>query len=226
MTTESKSSEAVLREGQAIHITDASIDIRGTINEIAHRFLSITLDVSPQTFLSTPLANAELQCSVTGNGCIYRFAANFRSSSTLAEKNWFIEKPATVDRVQMRRFVRVPMALPIQIKLPGAHGSMQDTIDATLVDISGGGICFAHTEEVLLHEKIVVTIPNLPLYGTLHTEARIEHCTKVEVFSGTVFHVGASFEDSLDLRQQDKLIQCIFELQRNYLQKGLRLPIK
>ncbi|WP_187620310.1 flagellar brake protein [Selenomonas ruminis] len=226
MTTESKPAEAVLREGQAIHITDNAIDIHGTINEIAHRFLSISLDVSPQTFLATPLNSDELQCTVTGNGCVYRFAANFRSSSTVAEKNWFIEKPATVERIQMRRFVRVPMPLPIQVKLPGAHGSMQDTIEATLVDISGGGICFAHTNEVLLHEKIIITIPDLPLYGTLHTEARIERCTKIEVFSGTVFHIGASFEDNLDLRQQDKLIQCIFELQRSYLQKGLLLPVK
>lgn len=133
---------------------------------------------------------------------------------------------ASVERVQMRRFVRVPIPLPIQVKLPGAHGSMQNTIDATLVDISGGGICFAHTEEVLLHEKIIITIPNLPRYGTLHTEARTERCTKIPVFSGTVFHIGASFEDNLAPRQQDKLIQCIFELQRSYLQKGLRTPIK
>lgn len=229
MTTETKPAETVLKEGQAIQIipqTGESPKLQGTISEISHRFLSITLESPSQSLLSSPPANANLQCAVTGTGCIYHFHAGFRSSSPLTERIWFIEKPTAVERIQMRHFVRIPMPLPIQVKLPGAHGTMQDTIDATLVDISGGGICFAHTDEVLLHEKIIITIPDLPHYGTLQTEARIERCTKIPVFSGTIFHIGASFQDYLAPRQQDKLIQCIFELQRSYLQKGLRLPVK
>jgi c-di-GMP-binding flagellar brake protein YcgR len=132
---------------------------------------------------------------------------------------WYLEKPVNVRRVQMRRFVRVPMALPLTVKLPGEHGSLHNAAEATLVDISGGGLCFATQMKSRSKVRIAVDIPNLPLFGTLRTFAQVERCTAIEVFNGKIYHIGASLENSLSKKEQEKLIQCIFELQRKYLQK-------
>jgi c-di-GMP-binding flagellar brake protein YcgR len=216
----------VLHKGQPVHITadDESIDYQGTILELSARFLAIRLDVDAKTFLDAPAAGQLIHCAVTGNGCVFRFQAGFRSSSALPATIWYLEKPETVSRVQLRRFVRVPMALPLSVKLPGEHGSLHNAAEATLVDISGGGICFANTDEVPLKVRIAIDIPNLPLFGTLRTFAQVERCTAIEVFNGKIYHIGASLENDLSKKEQEKLIQCIFELQRKYLRKGLRMP--
>ena len=226
MTDETKDASQVLHEGQPVHITtdDESIDYQGTILELAERYLAVSLDIDTRAFLDAPSVGRLIQCAVTGDGCVFRFQAGFRSSSALPAMIWYLEKPVTVRRVQMRRFVRVPMDLPLPVSLPGEHGSLHNAAEATLVDISGGGLCFAHTDEVPLKARIAVDIPNLPLFGTLRTFAQVERCTAIEVFNGKIYHIGASLENSLSKKEQEQLIQCIFELQRKYLRKGLRMP--
>ncbi|SFT73275.1 c-di-GMP-binding flagellar brake protein YcgR, contains PilZNR and PilZ domains [Selenomonas sp. GACV-9] len=228
MTTETMPAKEVLQEEQFIHITtsneDYRLDLHGIIAEISLRYLAIHIDCVPETFLNVPTDDVALECAVTGNGCVYRFTTSFRSSSVLEEMTWYLEKPDTVERVQMRRFVRVPIALPMLVKIPGRYGNLRNATITTLVDISGGGLCFACNEEVPLQSRVAIAIPGLPLYGTLKTDAIVERCTPIEVPAGTVYHIGVSLEDRLTLRQQDKLVQSVFYLQRDYLKKGLRMP--
>ena len=226
MTDETIDASKVLHEGQAIHITtdDESINHQGTILELSNRFLAINLAINRKAFLNTPAAGRLIQCAVTGDGCVLRFQAGFRSSSALPAMIWYLERPEALRRVQLRRFVRVPMALPLNVKLPGAHGSLHNATEATLVDISGGGLCFANTDEVPLKTRIAIDVPDLPLYGTLSSFAQVKRCTAIEIFNGRIYHIGASLENDLNKKEQEKLIQCIFELQRKYLKKGLRMP--
>ncbi len=211
MTMESVTPEQVLKQGQPISITARSgcctLKLCGTIRGLSHQALTISLAVSDREFLLVPSAGADADCAIIGNGCVYHFASTARSTSALPLKIWYLERPPVVYRVQQRRFVRVPLALPMQVRLPGAHGSLRNPADTMLVDISGGGLCFASASEVPPDSRIAVDI-----------------CTAVAIHSGTVFHVGASLEDSLTIRQQDKLIQSIFRMQRDYLEKGLRIP--
>ena len=226
MTDEIMDASQVLHEGQPVHITteDETINYQGTILELSRRFLSVSLDIDCHAFLDAPAAGRLIQCAVTGDGCVLRFQAGFRSSSALPAMIWYLEKPETVCRVQMRQFVRVPMALPLTVKLPGEHGSLHDAAEATLVDISGGGLCFTHTDEVPLKVRIAIDLPNLPHFGTLKASAQVARCTAIEIFNGRIYHIGASLENSMNKNEQEKLIQCIFELQRKYLKKGLRMP--
>lgn len=226
--------DKVLRMGQRVHLTadlgvnDAGeprvLDVRGVIRDVALRYVAIEPELATRDYLSAPPAGTAINCDVVGDGCVYRFAASFRSSSALPEKLWRLDKPETVERVQMRKFVRVPMSIPMQVKLAGAHGSMKNAKETTLVDISGGGLCFTSDDEVPLHSRIAVDIPDLPLYGSLQADATVERCLEIETNTSSVYHVGASLEDSLSTREQDKLIQSVFELQRDFLKKGLRMP--
>lgn len=237
MTQENKGgldADKVLRLGQKIHLTadlgvneagePRILDVRGVIRDIALRYVAVEPDITTREYLSAPPVGTELKCDVVGDGCVYRFAASFRSSSALPEKLWRVDKPEMVERVQMRRFVRVPMSVPMQVKLEGSHGSLKNARETTLVDISGGGLCFTSDDAVPLHSRIAVDIPNLPLYGSLKADATVERCLEIETNTSKVYHIGASLENSLSAREQDKLIQSVFELQRGYLKKGLRMP--
>ena len=229
---ESKPAEEVLHAGQFVHlaIPDETEEegiriIQGRIDDLALRYLAIELDVEVRDFLSSPDAGTDIACAVTGDGCVYRFTVGFRGCSRLPVRQWFLERPATVSRIQMRQFVRVPLELPLSVRLPGDHGSLRNAADTTLVDISGGGLSFVSEEKVLLSAAIAVDIPELPGYGELRTGAKVKRCTPITTPTGRrVYHIGAAFDDDFPNAEQERLIQTVFELQRSYLQRGLRMP--
>ena len=213
------------RIGPLVHIIaeDSVPAYQGKIIESADRFLAVNLAISPQLFSHAPSTGHTLQCTITGDGCIFRFAAVFLSSSALPETIWYLEKPTIVHRIQQRRFVRVPMALPLTVRLPGEHGCLHNAAEATIVDISGGGLCFTCPSKIPLKVRIAIDIPNMPRLGRLRAFAQVERCTAIEIFNGQIYHIGASLDSSLGKREQEKLVKSIFEIQREYLQKGLRL---
>ena len=231
-TEELKPADEVLHPGQFVHlgVPDETADeglrvVAGRIDELALRFLAIELDVEVKDFLSSPAAGTDIACAVTGEGCVYRFTSGFRGCSRLPVRQWFLERPETVSRIQMREFVRVPLDLPLAVRLPGDHGSMRDAADTTLIDISGGGLAFVSEEKVLLSAAIAVDIPELPGYGELRSGAKVKRCTPITTANGRkIYHIGASFDEAFVREKQERLIQTVFELQRSYLQRGLRMP--
>ena len=225
MTDETRDTDQVLHKGQLIHITteDSLITYQGSIIEVADHFLAVNLDISSQLFLNTPSDDQPLQCTFTGDSCAFRFAAIFYSSSALPATIWYLEKPKIVHRIQQRRFVRIPLTLPLTIRLPGEHGCLHNAAEATIVDISGGGLCFTCPSKIPLKVRIAIDIPNMPRLGRLRAFAQVERCTAIEIFNGQIYHIGASLDSSLGKHEQEKLVKSIFEIQREYLQKGLRL---
>ena len=228
---ETKRADEVLRPGQFVHLgipdEDAEDGLRimqGRLIELALRYFAVELKCPVKDFLSSPDAGTEIACAVAGDGCVYRFPAGFRGSTRLPEQQWFLDKPETVSRIQMREFVRVPLELPLAVRLPGGHGSLHTAKATTLVDISGGGLSFVNDGKVLLAASIAVDIPEVPGYGPLKAHARVKRCTPVETPTGRVYHVGVSLEKSLTAREQERLIQSVFTLQRSYLRRGLRMP--
>ena len=131
---ETQRAEDVLHPGQFAHIgvpdeEDASglHIMQGRLMEFASRYIAIEIDCPIKDFLSSPDAGADIACAIVGDGGVYRFTAGFRSSTRLPEQMWFLERPETVSRVQMRRFVRVPIELPLagRPRQP-AHGERND----------------------------------------------------------------------------------------------------
>ena len=230
---ETQRAEDVLHPGQFAHIgvpdEEAASGLhimQGRLMEFASRYIAIEIDCPIKDFLSSPDAGADIACAIVGDGGVYRFTAGFRSSTRLPEQMWFLERPETVSRVQMRRFVRVPIELPLAVRLPGGHGSLHTAKDTTLVDISGGGLAFTNDDQVLLASNIAIAIPEIPGFGQLKAHALVKRCTPITTPTGrTVYHIGAEFEaDDFSHAEQERLIQTVFELQRSYLQRGLRMP--
>ena len=219
MIRETRPASAALHSGQGVHVNAScfghEVTFEGQLADFSARYLAITLDIEARTFLSAPPTGTPVSVSVTGNGCVYRFQTVFRGSSKLPVMSWFVDRPSIVLRVQMRRFARVPIVLPLKVQLPDKAGILQPEESAMLVDISGGGLCFASVEAVPVEARIAVDIPELPIYGMLKSEAFVRRCTEAarEKTSQRVYHVGASLEESLTKAQQEMLIRAVFEIQ-------------
>ena len=234
MAIEGEKLTALLKHGTSIHIVDRDLDIdyygsleRGEEEQAAGHpagTLTVRLDITPEKFANAPAAGHIFACHLTGAGCVYHFAVPYRSSSPLPDTIWYLDLPESAERIQLRDFVRVPIPMEIEVKLPGDHGSLKDYRTADLIDISGGGLCFVNDEPVIEGASLVVRVPELPHIGTLETEAHIRRSTPIDTTLGMTYHIGVSFDDALTKREQERLVQSIYQLQQSYLKRGLKVP--
>lgn len=225
---------ALLKHDSSIHIIapESGIDYYGGLElseeeQAAGRpdgVLTVRLDIPIEKFVNTPAPGQIFQCHLTGAGCVYHFASAFRAASPLPDTIWYMEIPGSAERIQLRNFVRIPIPIAISVKLPGDHGSLKDFREVPLIDISGGGLAFVHKEPLILGSPVVVRVPDLPHIGTLETSGTILRSTPVETNHGTKYHIGVSFGDALHVREQERLVQSVYQLQQSYLRKGLKIP--
>ena len=225
---------ALLKHGASIHIIsqELSIDYYGVL-ELSEEeqtagkpagALAARLDIPVGKFVDTPSAGQMLQCHLTGAGCVYHFDVPYRSASPLPDTIWYLDLPESAERIQLRDFVRVPIPMSIEVKLPGDHGSLKDYREVALIDISGGGLCFVHSEPLIMEAPIVVRVPDLPHIGTLDAEGTVRRATPIETNLGMTYHIGVMFGDALGRRERDRLGQSVYQLQQSYLRKGLKVP--
>ncbi|EGK56882.1 type IV pilus assembly protein PilZ [Centipeda periodontii DSM 2778] len=225
---------ALLKHGSSIHIIEPELDIDhyGTL-ELSEKeqeagkpegALAVRLDIPVGKFVDTPEVGRIFQCHLTGSGCVYHFEVPYRSASPLPDTIWYLDIPESAERIQLRDFVRVPIPISIEVKLPGNHGSLKDFREVALIDISGGGLCFVHDEPLIMDTPISVRVPDLPRIGTLETKGTVRRATAIETNLGMTYHIGVVFGDSLGKRERERLVQSIYQLQQSYLRKGLKVP--
>ena len=225
---------ALLKHGSSIHIIEPELDIDhyGTL-ELSEKeqeagkpegALAVRLDIPVGKFVDTPEVGRIFQCHLTGSGCVYHFEVPYRSASPLPDTIWYLDIPESAERIQLRDFVRIPIPMSIEVKLPGDHGSLKNFREVALIDISGGGLCFVHDEPLIIDARLAVRVPELPHIGTLETEGTIRRATPIETTLGMIYHIGISFGNSLGKRERERLVQSIYQLQQSYLRKGLKVP--
>ena len=225
---------ALLRHGAAIHIVDAAleIDYYGTLEHSEEEqaaaepaeVLAVRLDIPVGKYINTPETGHVFQCHLTGPGCVYHFAVAYRSAAPLPDTVWYLDLPTCAERIQLRDYVRIPIPMSIEVKLPGDHGSLKNYREVELIDISGGGLCFVHDAPLIIDAQLAVRVPDLPHIGTLETEGSIRRATPIETTLGMIYHIGISFGNSLGKRERERLLQSIYQLQQSYLRKGLKIP--
>ena len=126
-----------------------------------------------------------------------------------------VELPNCVTKVQRRSFIRVPALYPVTFQSVTKEG-LSDFYQATMLDLSGGGMRFL-TEERVESKALLYTHLTLP-NGDLRTPVRVCRVNKVE--DSKRYMVAVEFWD-LQERERDRIIICIFEIQRAMLKKGL-----
>jgi c-di-GMP-binding flagellar brake protein YcgR len=191
----------------------------GRIMKTGVSLLTIELAILDEDYKDSPTCGTPIHCSVLDDRCTYHFDTIFHGSAALPDHVWFIDMPQQAERRQSRSFVRVPVELPMRVWLTNAYGGRCNPISTSLVDISGGGICFVMKKEVPEKSNIQIEIKDLPLIGTLNTSAEVKRCEAIEVLASTVYHIGASL--LLEKAAENKLVRSVFQLQRQFLHRGL-----
>lgn len=126
-----------------------------------------------------------------------------------------LELPDQIRRVQRRNFVRVAAFYPVSYRRVDKAG-LSDSKKGTMLDISGGGMRF-QSNEPLEKGAILHTYLELP-NGQVQTPARVCRVDKIE--DHKKFSISVDFYQITE-RERDRIIRCVFDLQRAMRKKGL-----
>lgn len=204
-----------------IHSKNLPAALNGKIAAIEPGFLSLLIQLPANGCLPRLNAGEVMQVTIPDKHCVYRFASIYQHKNVVDDLIWYISKPEQLEKQQLRRFIRVPVPLPIQIKAPNVYGGFRNAKSSVTIDISGGGLCFVSKDPAPPESQIRLSVAGLPQLGELSSTAEVVRCTRVHVPAGIIYHIGVSLEKSLPVRTQDKLIHSIFCLQRKHLSSGL-----
>jgi len=126
-----------------------------------------------------------------------------------------LELKGNLVKIQRRSYFRVSARYPLtyQTVIRREYG---DPYKATMLDLSGGGMRFL-TEEPLNKKVLIyvqVALPN----GDLRIQAQVRRVEKTE--DGKRYVVSVEFDDITE-RERDRIIRCVFDIQRAMRKKGL-----
>jgi len=96
------------------------------------------------------------------------------------------------DRTTIRKFIRHPSGVPIEVTLDWAEDENDETVDQTITNVSLGGLAFVSHKPLELLERVRICIPVLNEENYL--VGNVVWCEKV----GGGYEIGIEFEKSRD----------------------------
>jgi len=145
----------------------------------------------------------------------YSFKGKIMQRVAVPVPIFILELPDSIDKVQRRNFVRVPAVFPITFRMVTREG-LSDVHKAMMLNLSGGGMRFS-TKERVENKSILyahLTLPN----GEVQTPVRV--CRAEWMENTKRYRISVEFHD-LSERERDKIIRCVFDIQRAMRKKGL-----
>jgi len=137
-----------------------------------------------------------------------------------ADKQGFIDllHTLTLKRNQLRQYVRIETGLPVSFRLIGTQDPEKSevkigtTMNAKLLDISGGGLSFLFDRSLRLGDTVSLTfnLPGAPCAGVV---GKIVHLTLREGKEKTMFKNHVQFVN-IEPRKRERIISYIFEKER------------
>ena len=97
------------------------------------------------------------------------------------------------DNTTIRKFIRHPSGVPIQVTLDFAEDENDETVDQTITNVSLGGLAFISQKPLELLERVRICIPVLNQDNYL--VGNVVWCEKV----GDGYEIGIEFEKSKDV---------------------------
>jgi hypothetical protein len=97
------------------------------------------------------------------------------------------------DNTTIRKFIRHPSGVPIQVTLDFAEDENDETVDQTITNVSLGGLAFISQKPIELLERVRICIPVLNEDNYL--VGNVVWCEKV----GSGYEIGIEFEKSKDV---------------------------
>lgn len=96
------------------------------------------------------------------------------------------------DNTTIRKFIRHPSGVPIEVTLDWAEDENDETVDQTITNVSLGGLAFVSHKPLELLERVRICIPVLNEENYLI--GNVVWCEKV----GSGYEIGIEFEKSRD----------------------------
>ena len=126
-----------------------------------------------------------------------------------------LDFPEKIRKVQRRNYVRIPAFYPITFRIVTKEG-LSDPKAVYMLDLSGGGMSFKTTDKLennsLFHAQL-----KLPS-GELSIAARVRRVQKID--DTNAYSISSEFYE-ISERDRDRVIRCVFDLQRTMRKKGL-----
>ena len=97
------------------------------------------------------------------------------------------------DKTTIRKFIRHPTDVPIQVSLDWVEDDNDDTVDQTITNVSLGGLAFVSSKPLEVLQRVRVSIPVLQQDN--HLVGNVVWCEK----SGQAYEIGIEFERSRDV---------------------------
>jgi hypothetical protein len=124
------------------------------------------------------------------------------------------------DKSTIRKFIRHPVDVPIQVTADWVEDENDETLDQTITNVSLGGLAFVSPKPLPVLERVQVCVPFLENDNTL--VGNVVWCER----TGSDYEIGIEFEKSRDVFRMRMIEQiCHIEHYRKeiLLQEGRRL---
>lgn len=174
--------DSLLHPGTEIQVqlANSPLPSLATIHKLTADALVVELAL-PLDANEPPVAGQKVYCKISNHGNLYQFETALQASPHETSLCWRLYRPKSMTKVQLRRFVRIPYTSHVSWQtFTSATSKKQVPYTGTLIDISGGGLCFRTSRSLPEGELIQVAIPNMPLIGTFKAYASVERCTSDE----------------------------------------------
>ncbi|MFT4825707.1 MAG: hypothetical protein ACJAUG_003077 [Halioglobus sp.] len=121
------------------------------------------------------------------------------------------------DNTTIRKFIRHPVGVPIQVTNSWDEDENDETVDQTTTNISIGGVAFVSPKPLAVPDRVRVCIPILECDNTL--VGNVVWCEKSDTDIG--YEIGIEFEKSKDIFRL-RMIEQICHIE-HYREEVMRL---
>lgn len=178
------------------------------VEDITKNSLEIAVPYAKGSFMTFERGE-ELRARVTDGSCAYLFTTKLLDSINDPISLWVVSLPTTVQKIQLRSFVRLDVNLGVQMDLGEEEGNGLN-INALTKDISGGGIQVLLPTPLSIGKRTKIT---LPLSDRTIVEAKGEVVRVIPPLADYgKYGIGIKFT-AIEERTRDGIIKYIFQKQ-------------
>jgi c-di-GMP-binding flagellar brake protein YcgR len=197
--------------------TDANerLFLRSRIEEVVDQFLHVSAPMYRGAIL--PLRVGE-----TIKVCMNYRDNTYQFYTSVIGRKWnkipllVIKKPEQFIKIQRRCFLRLPVAVAVRYRLAGEKTEFYNGVT---VDISGGGALLL-TECPIEEGQILEMEIDLPDREPVFSRARVIRLLERKTREGQANKAALEFND-ISEGKRDKIINFIFDKQREWIKKGI-----
>jgi len=212
--------EKVLKAGQRVEIIVDGQPYSSRIEDFNEVDLILAMPLDSKRRPLLPDSGTQIDACIFGEQCVYQFFSKYKDKRAAPIPVWIVSLPVEVEKKQNRKFVRVPAAIPIQVQIPDEDGGLSSPYLTETKDISGSGFLFVFDRPIAMKTKIVLETEVLAQVGRVKTFAEVVRCSK-PVVGRELYWIGVKFI-GLARPLQNKLVQFVFQKQREQLAKRLK----